>query len=245
MPKALCTLPTVPPHPPVTSVPGGDSSLLAAVAAHQVRGPLTCVRLRLELLEDQLLDTAQPAACHEVRGVLNEVDRLSQVLDQILAWSAVGRRTGAPLEPVDVLAVATARVNAWSASADARGATLDLDGAVATGVSTPGSLEQVLDVLLDNALHVTPESGRILVRVNCVASQVRVEVCDQGPGMSGEQIVRACEPFWRGESGRSRKGTGLGLTIASALLSTSGGRLELSRAQAGGLRAVAVLPQLK
>ncbi len=210
---------------------------------HQVRGPLTSIRLRLELLEDQLSDAAHAAARQEVRGVLREVERLSTVLEQVLAWGSGGHAAVSAAESVDALGVAAARVDAWSVPAAARGVRLCLDGVTATGRQVPGALEQTLDVLLDNAVSLTPAGGEVLVTVHATAREVRAEVRDQGPGMTADEIARACEPFWRGSAGHGRRGTGLGLTIAAALLASSGGRLELGRADGGGLRAVAVLPR--
>ncbi|MEE1940377.1 HAMP domain-containing sensor histidine kinase [Streptomyces sp. TRM 70361] len=214
---------------------------MAAAAAHQVRGPLSSVRLRLELVLDRLPRTPTPAR-EEIHGVLREVERLSQVLEQVLAWSSMAQEAETPVETVDALGAAAARVDAWHAPASARGVRLCLDGVAVTGAQVPGALEQCLDVFLDNALHVTPDGGEVAVTVRSAPRQVRVEVCDQGPGMTEKEIARAGEPFWRGGAGRVRRGTGLGLTIAAALLSASGGRLELGRSPAGGLRAVAVLP---
>ncbi|MFC8246906.1 sensor histidine kinase [Streptomyces chartreusis] len=228
---------------PVPSLPRGGSPTIAAVAAHQVRGPLSSVRLRLELLLDQLPEASGTATRREVHGVLHEVERLSEVLEQVLAWGTVEQETDAPVETVDALGVAAARVDAWHATAATRGVRLCLDGIAVTGTQVRGSLEQCLDVFLDNALHVTPDGGDVLVTVHEGPAAVRVEVCDQGPGMTDAEIAHACEPFWRGSAGRGRQGTGLGLTIAGALLSASGGRLELGRSAAGGLRAIAVLPR--
>ncbi|MFE5262765.1 sensor histidine kinase [Streptomyces coelicoflavus] len=228
---------------PVPALPRGGSSTVAAVAAHQVRGPLSSVRLRLELLLDRLAAAPGADARGEVRGVLREVGRLSQVLEQVLAWGTVEQEGDAPTEPVDALGVAAARVDAWDTLASVRGVRLGLDGVAATGSHVRGSLEQCLDVFLDNALHVTPDAGGVTVTVHESDADVRVDVCDQGPGMTEEEIRHACEPFWRGSAGRGRQGTGLGLTIAGALLRASGGRLELGRAPTGGLRAVAVLPR--
>ncbi|MFJ8187165.1 sensor histidine kinase [Streptomyces sp. NPDC096105] len=213
------------------------------MAAHQVRGPLSSVRLRLELLLDRLAATADADTQREVHGVLREMDRLSQVLEQVLAWGSVEHESDTPMESVDALGVAAARVDSWHALASVRGVRLSLDGIATTGLQVRGSLEQCLDVFLDNALHVSPNGGCVVVTVDESPAEVRVEVCDQGPGMTETEIAHACEPFWRGSAGRGRQGTGLGLTIASALLSASGGRLELGRAPAGGLRAVAVLPR--
>ncbi|MDW6058528.1 sensor histidine kinase [Streptomyces sp. FXJ1.4098] len=130
--------------------------------------------------------------------------------------------------------MAASRVDAWSALASDRGVRLRMDGTAVTGRHVRSSLEQVLDVLLDNALHVTPGGGSVLVAVHTAASEARVEVRDQGPGMTNEEISHACEPFWRGSSGRDRKGTGLGLTIAAGLLAASGGRLELGHSPSAG-----------
>ncbi|CAL9672107.1 Alkaline phosphatase synthesis sensor protein PhoR (plasmid) [Streptomyces sp. enrichment culture] len=228
---------------PAPALPRGNSPTVAAAAAHQVRGPLSSVRLRLELLLDRLATTADADTQREVHGVLREMDRLSQVLEQVLAWGSVEHESDAPMESVDALGVAAARVDSWHALASVRGVRLSLDGIATTGLQVRGSLEQCLDVFLDNALHVSPNGGCVVVTVDESPAEVRVEVCDQGPGMTEAEIAHACEPFWRGSAGRGRQGTGLGLTIASALLSASGGRLELGRAPAGGLRAVAVLPR--
>ncbi|XKK60741.1 HAMP domain-containing histidine kinase [Streptomyces sp. ARC32] len=228
---------------PAPPLPREGSSTVAAVAAHQVRGPLSSVRLRLELLLDRLAATPGADARREVRGVLREVGRLSQVLEQVMAWGTIEQESDAPMETVDALGVAAARVDAWDVLASVRGVRLGLDGIAATGSQVRGSLEQCLDVFVDNALHVTPDGGCVTVTVHESCAEVRVEVCDQGPGMTEEEISHACEPFWRGRAGRGRQGTGLGLTIAGALLRASGGRLELGRAPTGGLRAVAVLPR--
>ncbi|MYU24690.1 HAMP domain-containing sensor histidine kinase [Streptomyces sp. SID8352] len=227
---------------PASPLPRGGSPAFAAVAAHQVRGPLSSVRLRLELLLDRLAPGAEADTLRQVRGALREVDRLSQVLEQVLAWGAAGQ-DGDVLETVDALGVAAARVDAWRVVAGERGVGLCLDGASVTARQVRGCLGQCLDVFLDNSLHVTPRGGRVTVLVRGTPGTVRVEVHDQGPGMSREEIDRACEPFWRGRAGRGHQGTGLGLPIASSLLTASGGRMELGRAHRGGLRAVAVLPR--
>ncbi|WP_432194915.1 sensor histidine kinase [Streptomyces sp. bgisy027] len=228
---------------PVPPLPSGSSPTVAAAAAHQVRGPLSSVRLRLELLLDRLPGASDTATRREVHGVLHEVERLSDVLEQVLAWGTVEQENDAPVETVDALGVAAARVDAWHVTAATRGVRLCLDGIAVTGTQVRGSLEQCLDVFLDNALHVTPDGGGVLVTVHEGPAEIRVEVCDQGPGMTEDEIAHAGEPFWRGTAGHGRQGTGLGLTIAAALLSASGGRLELGRAPSGGLRAVAVLPR--
>ncbi|MFE0105858.1 sensor histidine kinase [Streptomyces sp. NPDC059009] len=246
VPHAAVPLSPFSPSSPVSRVdapplPAEGSPSAAAAAAHQVRGPLSSVRLRLELLQDHLLGPADDRARREVRGILHEVERLGDVLEQVLAWGAIDRGSP-PTETVDALGVAAGRVDAWSALAGARGVRLGLDGVACTGVQVRGTLEQALDVFLDNALHVSADGGAVHVVVRESGQAVCVEVADQGPGMTDEEIAHASEPFWRGASGQGRRGTGLGLTIAAALLTASGGRLELGPGESGGLRAIAVLP---
>ncbi|MFK4070924.1 sensor histidine kinase [Streptomyces sp. NPDC029674] len=208
---------------------------LAAAAAHQLRGPLATIRLRLQMLQDQRPDIA------ELPAVLREVERLAALLSQILAWGAA-RHSDPDPEPVEVLDVAAARLEAWSVVADDQGVGLDLGGTAATALQVHGALEHTLDVLLDNALQAGPPGTTVTCTVHVSGHRVHVAVTDEGPGMTGEELARAGTPFWRGAQTGGRKGTGLGLSIAASLLSASGGRLSLDRAASGGLSATAVLP---
>ncbi|MFF7451848.1 MULTISPECIES: ATP-binding protein [unclassified Streptomyces] len=214
----------------VTASPYG----LAAAAAHQLRGPLSSIRLRLQMLAERRPDVG------ELAGVLGEVDRLARSLNQILDWGAAGREP--PPEPVEVLDVAAARADAWSVLADARDVRIDVTGTAATALQAHGALEHALDVLLDNAVRASPPGTAVTCAVHVDGAQVRVGVTDQGPGMTDAELAVAGRPFWRGTAGAGREGSGLGLSIARSLLRASGGRLELGRAASGGLAATAVLP---
>lgn len=225
---------------PPPSLPS-DPPVLAAAAAHQIRSPLASIRLRLELLEDQFLHPAHHLARQEVRGLVGEVERLTHILEQLMTWGTTDRLPTST-ETVDPLSAAARRVDAWSAVAGERGVRTSLRGCACTASHLPGTLEQALDVLLDNALHVSPEGSTLHVAVQRAGGTVRTEVIDQGPGMTDEEIAHACRPFWRGATGRNPNGTGLGLAIAATLLSASGGHLELDADPGGGLRAGAVLP---
>jgi signal transduction histidine kinase len=219
---------------PYDVVAGGPYGL-AAAAAHQMRGPLSSIRLRLQMLGERRPDVA------ELPGVLREVDRLAGLLNQILDWGAAGR-TAPEAEPVEVLDVAAARVDAWSVLADERDVHVDLTGTAATALQTHGALEHALDVLLDNAVQAGPPGTTVTCAVHVSERYVHVGVTDEGPGMTDAELSRAGRPFWRGTSGAGRQGSGLGLSIATSLLRASGGRLDLARGTSGGLTATAVLP---
>lgn len=134
--------------------------------------------------------------------------------------------------------VVRARAQAWSAQAAAD----DVAGEQAVASCQPGVLDQVLDVLLDNALGFSPPGGTVTVRTRADGDRIRVTVRDEGPGMSRQDMRRSTDRFWRGEQPAGRTGSGLGLAIARALLEGGGGELRLSAATPHGLIAEVAVP---
>jgi signal transduction histidine kinase len=206
-----------------------------ADASHQLRTPLTALRLRLENLERDVTAGAR----RDLEAALAEVERLARLVDGLLVLARADAAKPAP-EPVDIAAVATARVEHWSLQAAERKVGLD-DGVPAglKGLATPGALEQVLDNLLSNALAVSPPGSTIHLAGRDVGEQVELRVADEGPGMSAEQRVRAFDRFWR--AGPPGTGTGLGLAVVHRLVTADGGQVELREAPGGGLEAVITL----
>lgn len=203
-------------------------------ASHQLRNPLTALRLRVEDLHD-----AAPG--EEGRLALQETDRLCQVLDSLLELASAERgRFG--LEDVDADAVAADRVAAWQPLAAQRGVTLHHDAAgqpmKVKAVTT--AVDQALDALIDNALKFGGKT--ITVRVRATDGGVEVRVVDDGPGLTEEQRRQATERFWRAPTEQNTAGTGLGLPIVSVLVDTSGGRMDLRDAEPSGLAAVLWFP---
>ena len=139
---------------------------------------------------------------------------------------------------VDLAGLAADRVDTWSAMADAAGVALELEapGGAVDAVAVAGGVEQILDNLIDNAVGVSPQGTRVLVRVTRGRTAHELTVQDQGPGLSDELKERALDRFWRADRSTPH---GLGLPIAAALARASGGSLELRDAPQGGL-AVAV-----
>jgi signal transduction histidine kinase len=205
-----------------------------ADASHQLRSPLTALRLRLENLQSGM----DPAAAIGLEAASDEVSRLSRIIDGLLTLSRA-EGTRAQREVVNVAAVVEERCQAWSALAEERSVRLDaaingLSGARAMAV--PGDLDQILDNLLANALDATPEGGAITMSLTRQGGQVAVHVTDNGPGMSAEERARAFDRFWRG-SGLSNGHSGLGLAIVQQLATASGGQVSLDQSEGGGLDA--------
>jgi signal transduction histidine kinase len=204
-------------------------------ASHELRTPLTALRLRLENLQDELAPQAQA----ELTGVIAEADRLSGMVDQLLA---LARAEAAPtrLASVDLGAVAAGRaaaVGAVAAGAGVRIVTrIEPAGPV---LAVAGAAEQVVDNLLANAIRVTPRGGSVELSVrHPAAGLVELHVVDQGPGLSPEERLRAFDRFWRAPASRPGEGSGLGLAIVRQLVAASRGQAELLSAAGGGVDAV-------
>ena len=211
-----------------------------ADASHQLRTPLTALRLRLENLQSAAGGTEDQ---EELGAALEETERLGGLVEGLLRL-ARAEEAGETVT-VDLAGLAADRVDTWSAMADAAGVTLVLEapGGAVDAVAVAGGVEQILDNLIDNAVGVSPEGARVLVRVTRGGGAHELTVQDEGPGLSDELKERALDRFWRAD--RSTPGTGLGLPIAAALARASGGSLELRDAPQGGLAVVVRLPAVQ
>jgi signal transduction histidine kinase len=209
-----------------------------ADASHQMRNPLTALRLRVETLEPAV----RPESRKQLHQAVKEIERLSSLLDQLLRLARAEGRDQS-VEPVNVAEVVAARVDAWEQAAARKRVTLlapDPDGTVAACV--PGHLEQILDVLIDNAIHASGAGGSITIRHRAAGAHARIQVIDEGPGMSAEDCRRALDRFWRGDNSAKRDGSGLGLAIAATLAKANGGSLRLLPATPHGIEARVEMP---
>ena len=200
-----------------------------ADASHQLRTPLTALRLRLENLERDVGKDGRA----DLDAALAEVGRLSRLVDGLLALARADAATPRPV-PVDLRAAVAARADAWSPQLAGREVEMDIRVSEALmALATPGSLEQVLDNLVSNALAVSKPGDTITVEGRRADGDVVLDVRDQGPGMTAEQRARAFDRFWR--AGSPGGGTGLGLAIVHRLVTADGGSIELLEADGGGL----------
>jgi signal transduction histidine kinase len=210
-----------------------------ADASHQLRNPLTALRLRLSNLDGHV-DTE---AADDHIAALEEAERLSTLLDGLLALARAERT--APPVVVDVDPVVNDRIEAWRPLAEHSGLHLVQGGVRGLQVLVPnGAIETVLDAVLDNAVKFSPPGGTISIRIAVDPTHVELTVRDTGPGMAPEELERATGRFWRSPAQSNVDGSGLGLAIAARTLEVAGGELSLELPAGGGLRVVARLPRL-
>ena len=216
----------------------------AADASHQLRTPLTALRLRLENLEPDLADRGRV----NLDAAITEIDRLADMIEQLLSLARLEEEGVTPVV-VDLDEVVAGRIAHWIALAREQGVHIAVTGTPPGEVmAIPGTLEQILDNLLSNALRFSPEASTVTIdrcRLGragqpAAAGDVLLHVTDQGPGMTAEQRRLAFNRRWR-EPGAPEGGSGLGLAIVSRLVQASGAHITLDDAQGGGLDAVIAL----
>jgi signal transduction histidine kinase len=213
-----------------------EQRAFVADASHQLRTPLTALRLRLENLQSG----AAAGEAEDIGAAIDETARLTGLVDDLLQFARAEKGT-TPVT-VDLAEIVAQRVDTWSAIAEAEGVTLGLTspGGAVLVEAVPGGVEQILDNLIDNAVAATAPQSRVAVAVSRGRERHAFTVSDEGPGLSDERKRRALDRFWRAD--QSRPGTGLGLPIAEALAKASGGSLSLDDAPGGGLAVTVELP---
>jgi len=208
--------------------------IFVADASHQLRTPLTALRLSL----DNIADGADDYFVREdVEQATAEVVRMSRLVNDLLVLARAEAKVTAA-EPLCLREVIGERLAVWRPAADERGVTIALrgsdDGRLLV-LASPGHLDQVLDNVLSNALEVSPDGATITVRVESKGDEVVLDVLDEGPGMSDAEKSRAFDRFWRGQGLTGPSGSGLGLAVVKQLLADDGGTVTLKDAPGGGL----------
>ncbi|MEV5841371.1 HAMP domain-containing sensor histidine kinase [Streptomyces sp. NPDC051985] len=208
--------------------------IFVADASHQLRTPLTALRLSLDNIADGVDDEF---VREDVEQATAEVVRMSRLVNGLLVLARAEAKVTAP-EPLQLLDIVEERLAVWRPAADERGVHIALRGSAdgrPTVLASPGHLDQVLDNVLSNALEVSPDGGTITVRADTGPDEVTLSVLDEGPGMSDAEKSRAFDRFWRGQGLTGRSGSGLGLSVVRQLLTDDGGTVTLRDAPGGGL----------
>ncbi|WP_217209858.1 HAMP domain-containing sensor histidine kinase [Streptomyces sp. AC550_RSS872] len=208
--------------------------IFVADASHQLRTPLTALRLSLDNISDGVDDEFVK---EDVEQATAEVVRMSRLVNGLLVLARAEAKVTVA-EPLPLLDIVRERLDVWRPAADERGVTITLRGSAdgrLLALTSPGQLEQVLDNVLSNALEVSPDGGTITVRVEPRGEEVVLSVDDEGPGMSDAEKSRAFDRFWRGQGLTGKAGSGLGLAVVKQLVTDDGGTVALGDAPGGGL----------
>lgn len=200
-------------------------------AAHELRSPVASIRVQAEVA----VTNPDPELAQEtLSDVLEEAERLSALLDGLLALARSDAGEVPPAEPVELVSEVRAAVGRMPADAPE----IRVSGTVGTAwaLATHAEVELVLSNLLRNACRYA--RGQIVVSVLAARSTVRVVVDDDGPGIAPEHRERVFDRFYRvsGSRARSSGGTGLGLAMVAEAVRRRGGRVRVGESPDGGAR---------
>ena len=205
-------------------------------AGHELKTPLTVVRGHLELL-----DTGSPEEIAETRELLlDEVDRMSRLVGDLLLLAKSDRPDFLQLRPVDLRALTTDLVAKARGLGD-RDWILDGTGDVKVPADEQRLTQAVLQ-LADNAVKHTRDRDAVAIGSSCDAEGVRLWVRDTGPGVPAEARAQIFERFGRAAVPPGDEGFGLGLSIVGAIARAHGGTVSVEDADPPGARFVITLP---
>ncbi|TMM48377.1 ATP-binding protein [Qipengyuania marisflavi] len=204
-----------------------EKDVMLGAIGHDLKTPLTALRVRIEGIDDETARTKMAATIEEI----------TRTLDEILALSRIGRNDAAA-ERTDVGALAASVVEEFEDLNE------PVELALGERVVAPVHLtwlKRGLRNLVSNALRY---AGGARVSVVTEGGEAILRVDDDGPGIPESRIAEMLEPFTRGENSRNREtgGAGLGLALARAVAQQHGGTLVLANRPEGGLRAEIRIP---
>lgn len=218
----------------------------AANVSHELRSPITQIRLKAESLQlDLVFDDADRQAHYD--AIVHEAERLSRLVDNVLDFAAIER--GAKkyiLRAEDIEHIVGAAVGAAKSDLDAKGIVVDLELESALPVVWVDreAITQVLTNLLSNAVKYGGDGKWIGLRASLVDDGLAVSVTDRGIGVAPDELERLFDHFYRSHDPRVRrkKGTGIGLAIVRYIVEAHGGTITATSDPGAGTTFTFVLP---
>ncbi len=204
-----------------------DRTQMLAAISHDLRTPITRLRLRAEFVDD----------AEQRAKMLNDLEEMEAMIAATLAFA----REDSTDEPRKTLDLAALVQSACDDFVDVGHEVVYTGAARAAYSGRPLALKRVLANLIDNAVRY---GGRARVALQVAPKRFVITVEDDGPGISDSEFERVFEPFYRVEASRSRDtgGTGLGLAVVRSIVRGHGGDVVLANRAEGGLRATVILP---
>ena len=210
---------------------------ISAGMAHEIRNPLNSINLFA-----QILSTAE-GLDEENRGyvqkILQEVERIDEILIQMLASSS-GKDN--KTEPVDLIKIIEKVLRDSQARIEKQAISLDLDLAKDVPFLLADSLEieQIFTNLIGNALYEMPNGGILSLSVRADAERISITIADTGRGIAPEFVQRIFDPFFT----TKEKGTGFGLSVVMRIIKSCGGQIHVDSTPGGGAQFMIELPLL-
>jgi len=209
---------------------------LVAAVSHDLRTPITSLRLLTDAVADDVVD--EPTRRAYLAQMRTHVDALAALIDDLFELSRIEAGEIAwSLEQVPLDELVGETVDAMRVQADARHVRVraELPPGLRPARADPEKLQRVLFNLIQNAIRHTPADGSVVVRAAPAGDVVEIEVADTGGGIAPGDRDRVFEPFFRGgaDAARSSDGAGLGLAISRAIVEAHGGRIWLADAPGG------------
>jgi len=211
-------------------------NLIAAVS-HDLRTPITSLRLLAEAIGDDIVEDAVTRRGY-LRRMGTHIDALSVLIDDLFELSRLeAGDINWSLEQVPLPELVSETIEAMRVQAEAKGVAVraEVPDTLCPARANPEKLQRVLFNLIQNAIRHTPADGSIVVRAEPVAAGIEFEVADTGDGIAPEERERVFTAFYRGgtDSARTSPGAGLGLAVSRAIVEAHGGRIWLADAVVG------------
>jgi signal transduction histidine kinase len=209
---------------------------LIAAVSHDLRTPITSLRLLAEAVDDEIVDGE--ARARYLRGMATHIHALSALIDDLFEFSRLEAGditwTMQHVRLDELVGETVEAMRVPAAAKRVRVHALVPDG-IAAAHAHPEQLQRVLFNLIQNAIRHTPADGSVTVSAVAADGRLEIEVADTCDGIPGPDVERVFEPFFRGgsEAARTRNGAGLGLAISRAIVEAHGGRIWVEAAPDG------------
>jgi signal transduction histidine kinase len=211
-----------------------DRTLLLTAIGHDLRTPITRMRLRAEFMEDD----------EQRAKMLRDLDEMEAMVSATIAFGRIAS-PNEPVSPIDLAELLRTVLDEAGDAAPEIADRLSYEGPDHWTVRVrPQAFKRALTNLVGNAIKYGDSAYVRLVRPNRTGGNLQIEVADNGPGIPPEDMERVMQPFQRLETSRNREtgGVGLGLPIARDIARAHGGDLTLANRPEGGARVTLTLP---